>query len=414
MTKDICIGLGLIFFSFVLSGPGQASETAPSIAPEPNRGNENIKLWIGNVLIERTVRQQYEIEKITISKRTYRSKYHKLDDTVEILACIKDSGDICILDAVRSFRDVFKEKRYKENTRDICPLTDEQMKHNFLYREKHFEQEIIEPGDSTETITDHERELYRFPVDSMKDQTNLRLAVDPDGNYNIFVYHITKVDRKWNSTNESTFVCDNKKRIVESHIVTGKIGDEPKSTMLQSGEGNDSVFILNSVQPPLIGPLGCVAEGKVKGDRISGSMVIVDKKAKTATDEEEKYTAHWDFTYSEPMGFVEDCLLFAKETLDRALRSSFKEFHLPDGACDRAELVECWFHDFENRIKNGIPPLTPNRSDCIDAWCGYSKHESDPWELESALYDWIGRALWEYEKLKYDCNLYGSCDRCFD
>ncbi|MCK5004767.1 MAG: hypothetical protein KAS21_06755 [Candidatus Aminicenantes bacterium] len=383
-------------------------------------GNESKKFWIGNIHIKHTISQSYEIEKSTVSRRSRRTKIHNFKDTVVILACIKDNGNICILKADRSLNDSYKEKSFGQNTKDICPLTKEQMKHNFLYRAKHFKQKVMRPGDSTEASTVYERSLYKFPEQIMKDQAGVQLRIHPDGNYSLTAYHITKVDYKFDSSSESKFVCDNKKRIVETHITTGKTGDEPRSTKLESGEGNNSHTVFNSVQPPLTAALMCIAEGKIEGDRISGSKVIIDKKAKKATDKAEKYTAHWDFTYVDPMHFMVECLNRAKDSLNRELQLCFEQLNIKNSECYKSDLINCimsHLYPEEDPFSLGkdelaIPGIL-TFSDCIKKYCSVPGDKNATEKLRAEVSDCFERAFSNYRKLLEECDLYGTCDTCF-
>jgi len=357
---------------------------------------EDNKWWIGHIVIKHTLSQSYEKKKSTVSRKSYSKLNHKLNDSVRILFCVKDAK-VCILDVNRLLDHSYESKGSRQNTKEICPLTEEQMKHNFLYRVKHFKQDVKKPGDHNKTTTTYERGVYGDPT---KDQAGIHLVIYPGGHYSLQAFSSCYVDYTYDSINESYDACSGNTKTYETQITTGQIGDEP------SGSINENSII--SVMPPLKSTLGVVYQGEVEGNKISGFKIMTDKKPEKSTDKTEKYVAYWELRYTDPTHYAIDCYTFAKESLGRALKSCFKELNLPDGDCDQAKLYECCINSFNMDLK----PL--DFSDCIDAWCGYTGNVNPSPELKEKLHQSVTRALQEYHDLLEDCYLYGSCDNCED
>lgn len=231
-------------------------------------GKEDNKWWIGHILIKHTLSQSYEEEKSTVSRKSYYKLNHKLNDSVRILFCVKDAK-VCILAVNRLLDHSYESKGSRQNTKERCPLTKEQMKHNFLYRAKHFKQKVVTPGDHNKTTTTYERGVYGDPT---KDQAGIHLVIYPGGHYSLQALSSCYVDYTYDSINESYDACSGNTKTYETQITTGQIGDEP------SGSINENSII--SVMPPLKSTLGVVYQGEVEGNKISGFKIMTDKKAK--------------------------------------------------------------------------------------------------------------------------------------
>jgi hypothetical protein len=371
--------------------------------------NSDNRVWIGQVTI--TLDREAHLDKdesTQFKKKTY-SKNHNVHESVTIKACGKPDR-LCVSDVSWSIVDTFHEESFMEEDHRICPLTKEQMKHNPLYRQKHYPPNIKKPGDSSTSQTTSTMDLYSGPnCPSLTDQASVTLSVFPDGRYILSAFGTAFVSTTHKSIEKYHYACSGGTKIDEVYSEPGSFGQEAKSTMVSAGEGDNAHTIIKSIQPPIGLPLNCYVEGKRNFNTISGHKLLGRETPKNEGDYSGKAEASWNFVYKHPADYLADCFAQCDRDLDAEIESCFRSLNV-SGGCERSKLLSCFKNYYRNEVKGLL-----NFSQCIDNYCGYSglKELSEDDKIE--LWECIGEAILEYEEKVKKCNQdYNKCVGCLD
>lgn len=369
--------------------------------------NPDSRVWIGQVTI--TLEREAHLDKdesTEFKKKTY-SKNHKVKESVTIKACGK-SDTLCVTDVSWSIVDSFREESFMEEDHRLCPATKEQMKHNPLYRAKHYPPNIKRPGDSSSSQTTSTTELYSGPdCPSLKDQARVTLSVFSNGKYILAAFGTAFVSTIHKSIEKYHYACSGKTRINEFYTEPGPFGQETKTTTITAGEGNNAHTIIKSIQPPIGLPLNCYVEGKRDWNTISGTKQLGRETPKKEGDYSGTAEASWNFVYKHPADYLADCFAQCDRDLDAEIEACFKSVNVT-GGCERNALLACFKSHYRAAPNEPIGFL--NLFQCIDNYCGYSGLDKLSEDDQIKLADCIGEAILRYEEKVKKCNRdYSNC-----
>ena len=227
--------------------------------------------WKGRVEISRT--GSYERTRSGANQEltdTTTVRYKLMKDSLTLEACGPE-GRLLVTRAARAFEEQYELHDDQQNVRQVCPLPEEAMRHNALYRAKHYKPEVKSPGDTQTTREVSVKTTYAgADTPSLERTSSVSLTVSQGGEYELEASGFGYGSLLSDTVTRAHHVCSGKTSVVERHVRTGDLTVRERTTGEVDGEGEGKRQIVNTVQRPSpLLTLGFTAKGRFRGPRIA-------------------------------------------------------------------------------------------------------------------------------------------------
>ncbi len=370
-------------------------------------------IWMGQVIIADGSSCIYSKDDSTKQKIKRFSRDYRLARSVTITFCGK-LYDLQITDVSGKISESMEEQYLeKEDHRVCCRVDGECLKHNQLYRAKHFRELYVtkKPGNSEfgrHSINGRLHTSSRCGPYGKKGVKNPTVQVFPvfdtsgnagDEQYRLYASAFVLEDYEDMQESESEDVCTGKRKTEKVQITTSDCDTEPTGTRSDTGDNTS----MNSRQPPLEHILGGFGEGAMN-DRLLSGRKMSSELAKTPSDTSSYTSLSW-YLSTAPSSAYDACRKTAEDILKSCIDAAFhmydfemdrEKVEAEGAACAEGYLVKC----FEDAGSIADPKERGNRmSGCVREHCNTELFPDDQPESslsEQGLNSEIGKCTEQY------------------
>ncbi len=362
-------------------------------------GGNDPRIWVGEITITRTGREN---QKETSPGYSY-TKTRQVKDTVVIKAC-GTIGNMRVSDAKRTLTDKMTKSMISRGNDILCDPPKEDIEGGILKRSRN-PNPTYGPGHSA--VEQKTRELYLYEekgAPSVRDTAAVNIMIISGNRAIITGDSRALVTETSDSYREDKAGCTGKTKKVTIQVIPGKYKGKVSVVTSGASEEDDGSFI-TTIQPPFSLPAAFAKEIKIgrDADSIKGNVLVGEIKPSQPGFYQEKVTAQWEFTATNPCTEV-----YNEMIKDLAWAEAFLNTKAHESAKDidqYTELVEKIWYDICYRIfkqkepnKNDIPAPGENHVS-TDAKCETHKLKDYKKLLEDTCKpDVLYKALYEHEK----------------
>jgi len=316
-----------LFFSLLIGW------SASRLMAKDPKLDEN-KIWMGQVTITKTAWSIYQKDESTEHRTKTFSRNYKNTASITITVC-GNFGLLKVTDVAASLSEFMEEQKLIKDDHTICPATKEMLRHNFLYRTKHYNT-MKKPGNSESGRHSIRGTLHTSSKCGPYGNKGVKepsVEVMPDfdssghltGHYRLFASAFLLEDYNDTQQSEEQDVCTGKTKTTVAEITTSDCGVKPT--------GSISETFQTSVTPPLEFILGGLGEGVMAGNLISGTKTF-SEPAKYQGDTSQQLTISWYLSTSPSIAY-ESCMKSAEEILKSCIDTAY---HMYDSQMDRKKV----------------------------------------------------------------------------
>lgn len=395
------------------------------MAQEP--GPDEDALWMGQVIISDGSSCIDSKDDSTDQKIKTFSRDYRLTRSVTITVCGK-LYDLHVTDVTGKISESMEEQSLeKDDHRVCCRVEGECLKHNQLYRAKHFSELYVtkKPGNSEFGRHSINGSLHTssrcgpYGQKGVKDPTVEVLPVfDASGQareeqYRLYASAFVLEDYEDIQKSESEDVCTGKKTTSTTTLTTSDCDAEPTGTRSDTGDNST----MSSSQPPLEHLLGGFGEAAMKVRLFSGRQFSSDL-AKTRGDMSSYSSLSW-YLATDPSLAHDSCMKTAEDILKSCIDTAYhmydfemdrEKVEAEGAACAEGYLVKC----FQDAGAIADPEERGNRmSGCVKEHCNTELFPDDKEESplsEEGLNSEIAKCTEDYLDRIAGCSRDYGCD----